>query len=160
MNLVISIFLSLFFFLNQGLSELRGQYIDASKSKENTEKFFNLVSNYNTDNATFLAYKGAGITLKAKYASKAERKELFVQGVTMVEKAIKKEPNNVEVRLIRLSIQENTPKILKYKSNIQEDIKVLISTFDKQSKDLKEYIKKYCKQSKIFTTAEAQNILN
>jgi hypothetical protein len=125
MNLFVSIFFSLFFFLNQGLPELREQYINASKSKESTDVFFNLVSKYNNDNATFLAYKGAAITLKSKFASKSERKELFVQGVTMVEKAIKKEPNNAEVRLIRLSIQENTPKILKYKSNIDEDKKVI-----------------------------------
>jgi hypothetical protein len=160
MNLVASLFFSLFFLLNQGLPELREQYINASKSKENTEKFYTLISKYNNDNATFLAYKGAGITLMSKFASKTERKELFVQGVTMVEKAIKNEPNNAEARLIRLSIQENTPKILKYKSNIEEDKKILIETFNKQPKDLKEYIKKYCKQSNVFTTAEAQIILN
>jgi hypothetical protein len=83
---------------------------------------------------------------------------MFIAGVTMVEKAIKNDPNNIEIRLIRLSIQENTPKILKYKSNITEDKNIIISTFDRQSKDLKVYIKLYVKQSKVFTEEEKKTI--
>ena len=70
----------------------------------------------------------------------------------------KSNPNNVEARLIRLSIQENTPKLLKYKANIDADKKQILLLFDKQSSDLKEYIKNYVKQSKIFTEAEKQQL--
>ena len=62
------------------------------------------------------------------------------------------------MRLIRLSIQENTPKLLKYKANIEADKKQILLLFDKQSSDLKEYIKNYVKQSKIFTEAEKQQL--
>lgn len=147
------------FFLNQGLPEIRGQYINAADSKSNADKFYNLVIKNKEDNVVYLAYKGAATALKSKFSTnKSEKKEMFIAGVTMVEKAIKNDPNNIEIRLIRLSIQENTPKILKYKSNITEDKNIIISTFDRQSKDLKVYIKLYVKQSKVFTEEEKKTI--
>ncbi|MFT6638838.1 MAG: hypothetical protein ACJAYP_001424 [Flavobacterium sp.] len=147
------------FFLNQGLPEIREQYINAADSKSNADKFYNLVIKNKEDNVVYLAYKGAATALKSKFSTnKSEKKEMFIAGVTMVEKAIKNDPNNIEIRLIRLSIQENTPKILKYKSNITEDKNIIISTFDRQSKDLKVYIKLYVKQSKVFTEEEKKTI--
>jgi hypothetical protein len=83
---------------------------------------------------------------------------LFTEGVTLLESMVKADGNNPEIRLIRLSIQENTPKFLKYKGNIEEDKKVILSTFDKQSKELKEYIRIYVNQSKVFTQADKQKI--
>lgn len=160
MKLLTSLFITLFLFFNQGLPEIREQYINASDSKNNAEKFYNLVISNKTDKNVFLAYKGAATTLKSKFVTKkAEKKEMFIEGVGMVEKAVKNDPNNVEIRLIRLSIQENTPKILKYKSNISEDKKIIISNFDTQTKDLKDYIKIYVKQSKIFTEEERNKII-
>jgi hypothetical protein len=154
------ILVSLFFSITQELPEVREQYYSASKSKENAEKFYDLLSKYNKDNKVLLAYKGAATALKSKYTTDRKlKKELFIEGVSIVEKAIKNDPNNAEIRLIRLSIQENTPKILKYKANIEEDKKSLLSTFDKQSQSLKEYIKIYAKQSKVFSEKEKQVIL-
>lgn len=160
MNLLSTLFVTLFLFLNQSLTEIREQYINASDSKNNAEKFYNLVVKYKGDNIVYYAYKGAATSLKSKFITKREeKKKMFIEGVTMVEKAIKNDPKNVEIRLIRLSIQENTPKILKYKSNISEDKKIIISTFDTQTKDLKDYIKTYVKQSKIFTEEERNKII-
>lgn len=160
MKTLFSIIITFSLFLNQGLPELREQYINASASKNNADKFYNLVINSKEDKPVFIAYKGAAIALKSKFEiNRAEKKQLFIEGVSMVEKSIKNDPNNTEIRLIRLSIQENTPKILKYKSNISEDKKLIISTFDKQSKDLKDFIKIYIKQSKIFTEEEKSQII-
>ena len=160
MKLLTTLFISLFFFLVQGLPEIRDQYINASDSKNNTDKFYDLVISNKTDKTVYLAYKGAATALKSKFVTKkAEKKEMFIEGVGMVEKAVKNDTNNAEIRLIRLSIQENTPKILKYKSNISEDKKILISTFDNQTKDLKDYIRTYVKQSKVFTEEEKKKII-
>lgn len=60
--------------------------------------------------------------------------------------------------MIRLSIQENTPKILKYKENIEGDKKQIVLLFERQSSDLKEYIRNYLKQSKAFTAVENQQL--
>ncbi len=89
-----------------------------------------------------------------------EKKELFVEGVKLIESAIKTEPNNLEIRLIRLSIQENTPKILNYKKNITEDKRFIVAQFAKQNQSLKEYVQSFVSQSSVFTAEEKQTILN
>lgn len=161
MKIFVAILCSLFLFLNQDLSSLRESYINASKSKESAEYFNNLVSKNKSDKAIILAYKGAGMALKAKFTTnKKEKKDFFVEGVSKIENAVKKDPDNIEIRIIRLSIQENTPKILKYKSNIPEDKAIIISNFANQSVDLKEYIKIYIKQSKVFSEVEKSKMFN
>ena len=49
----------------------------------------------------------------------------FKKGKGNIEQAIKIEPDNVELRFIRLSIQKNIPSFLGYKSNIDEDIEFI-----------------------------------
>ena len=159
MNVLLSLVLSFFFTLTQDFSDVREQYHAASKSKTAAEKFYDKWHTYNKENKTLLAYKGAALALKSKFATdKKIRKELFVEGVRLLESCVKKEPNNAEIRLIRLSIQENTPKFLKYKANIEEDKKKIMVSFDRESKDLQEYIKLYVKQSKVFTESEKQKL--
>lgn len=159
MKLILSLVfaIALTSFQSYNLSEVRKMYVAASDSKANANKFFETMEKYENTNETLLAYKGVSIAIKAKHAQNIkEKKEFFIKGVTILEAAIKSNPNNIELRLIRLSIQENTPKIMKYKQNIEEDKKQLLLLFDKQSSDLKEYIRNYVNQSKMFTAFEKQ----
>lgn len=150
-----------FFSGNQELVTVRENYILASQSKEKAEEFNRLMVSYSGENKTLLAYKGASIALKAKFASdRKTKKELFTKGITILEQAVKADSNNAEIRLIRLSIQENTPKILNYKANISEDKKLILTTFDKQNKALQEHIKSFIMQSKSFTAQEKELIAN
>ncbi|WP_405347365.1 hypothetical protein [Flavobacterium oreochromis] len=138
---------------------MRNQYEYASKSKNNTEKFYELIQKVNGDSPVIIAYKGAAILLKSRFATnKEERKEQFMLGVKTVEQAVAKDANSVEIRLIRLSIQEHTPKFLKYKSNIEEDKKIILLGFNKQNSGLKEYIQRYVFQSKVFTDFEKSKL--
>ncbi|MBC8883388.1 hypothetical protein H9X57_08010 [Flavobacterium piscinae] len=140
---------------------MRENYILASQSKEKAEEFNKLMVSYSGENKTLLAYKGASIALKAKFASdRKTKKELFTKGITILEQAVKADSNNAEIRLIRLSIQENTPKILNYKANISEDKKLILTTFDKQNKALQEHLKSFIMQSKSFTAQEKELIAN
>lgn len=145
----------------QDLSSVREQYSEATKSQKSAEDFYNLVANASKDNKVMQAYKGAAIALKAKFAKdRKAKKSLFIDGVKLIENAIKSEPNNIELRLIRLSIQENTPKILNYKSNINEDKKLILTNFGKQNQSLKEHIASFVKQSAVFSEIEKKSILN
>ncbi len=152
----------LFFFSGfQDMTTVRENYILASNSKEKAAEFSDDMANYSGDNKTMLAYKGASLALKAKFASdRKTKKDLFIKGAAMLELAVKAEPNNTEIRLIRLSIQENTPKILNYKANIEEDKKLILATFDKQNKSFKEHLKSFVLQSKSFTAQEKELIAN
>lgn len=159
MKFLVTYLFSIVTFLIQDISSIRELYANSSKGKPQAEKFITAGQKLSKDNKTFQAYRGAALSLKSKYTTnKQDRKDFFVEGVTLIENAIKAEPNNVEIRFIRLSIQENTPKFLKYKANINEDKKVIITGFDKQNKELKDYIKLYVKTSKVFTEAEKQKL--
>lgn len=115
------------------------------------------MSKCDKETGVYQAYKGAATALKSRYATDVKtKKKLFIEGVTVVETALKNNPDNAEIRLIRLSIQENTPKILKYKARIGEDKKMLLDSFDQQAPSLKAYIKKYANQSKVFSEQEKQ----
>ncbi|MFK7113743.1 hypothetical protein V3468_04725 [Flavobacterium oreochromis] len=159
MNSILIFFISFFTLLFQNTLDLRNQYEYASKSKNNTEKFYELIQKVNGDSPVIIAYKGAAILLKSRFATnKEERKEQFMLGVKTVEQAVVKDANSVEIRLIRLSIQEHTPKFLKYKSNIEEDKKIILLGFNKQNSGLKEYIQRYVFQSKVFTDFEKSKL--
>lgn len=161
MKLILSLVfaITLTSFQSYNLPDIRKMYVAASNSKANANKFFETMEKYDNTNETLLAYKGASIAIKAKHAhSLKDKKEYFIKGVTVLEALIKSSPNNIELRLIRLSIQENTPKIMKYKQNIDEDKKQIVLLFDKQSNDLKEYVSNYVNQSKIFTAVEKQQL--
>lgn len=160
MKFFLSVFL-IFLSVSQDISTVRENYIDASKSKERAYEFNDSMANYTGDNKTMLAYKGASIALKAKFVSdRKTKKDLFTKGIQILEKALKDDPNNAEIRLIRLSIQENTPKIINYKGNIQEDKQLILTTFDKQNKSLKKYLLTFINQSKSFTTQEKELLKN
>lgn len=161
MKLISSIVFVLTFFTYQSynLQDIRKMYVASSVSKTNALKFYDFMNNYSKNDETLLAYKGASIAIKAKHTlGIKQKKEEFIKGITIVEAVIKSNPNNLEARLIRLSIQENTPKILKYKENIESDKNQIVLLFNKQSGDLKVFIKEYVNQSKIFTEAEKQQL--
>lgn len=147
-------------FSNPELSEVRKLYANAVNSKADGEKLIDLMASVSKDdNKTLVAYKGASLALKGKFSPKKEdKKKYFTEGVKILEQALEKDPKNFEIRLIRISIQENTPKILKYKQNIPEDKAFILSNFSKQNHSLKDFTKLYLKQSKIFSETEKNSL--
>lgn len=110
------------------------------------------------DNMVLVAYKGAVMALSAKYTREnLARKNLFKDGVSLLEYAVTQKPENIEIRCLRLGIQENSPKFLKYKSNIQEDKAFILKQYENtNSKAVKEFVKSYILQSTGFNTEEKQ----
>lgn len=149
--------------LSPELSEVRMAYKEAANNPEKVDSFYKTLINVNKqDNVALVAYKGASIALKAKYAETLkDKKDGFIEGVSYIEFAIEKEPNAIEPRFIRLGIQENTPKILKYKDNIDQDKLFLLKQYKNiSSKNLKDHIIDFMLQSKVFTDQEKQTISN
>ena len=73
----------------------------------------------------------------------------------MIETAIKADSANIEIRYLRLSVQENAPKVLKYYKNIDDDKKFILDSYsDIRSMDLKEIVKDYILKSVIFDENE------
>ena len=160
MKLLISIFCLLFSFSNPDISEIRKLYPDAANSEVTSKEFLLKLSEVtNESNKTLLAYKGSSITISAKFQKKISDKiKTFKVGAKLVEFAIESEPNNIEIRLIRLSIQENVPAIVKYNRNKKEDAVFILSHYKEQSNNLKAYLKSFILQSKSFSPDEKQTI--
>ncbi|MEF9476960.1 hypothetical protein OWR28_03705 [Chryseobacterium sp. 1B4] len=91
--------------------------------------------------------------MEAKIA-KSNRKALVKTGATSLEGIIKSNPNNAELRLIRMSVQENIPKIVGYRGSLKDDKAFLLNNYSKQNTALKGYIKRFAMQSKTITEAE------
>jgi len=145
------------------LNTIRNGYKEAAKDSTKLPAYIKLVSGITKTSETVLVgYKGAGIALKGRYAKKIKvKKQFFVEGVTLIEYAIEKSPKSIELRFIRLGIQENTPKLLKYKGKINEDKSYILSYFETvKSSRLKKNIKEYILHSKVFTTEEKKVFLN
>ena len=67
--------------------------------------------------------------------------ETFNQEKAEIEKAVSLDQDNIEIRLIRLSIKSNAPVILGYKLNIEEDKKLIVANREKfTSEPLKKMI--------------------
>lgn len=104
-----------------GLEEVRLNY---AKAVENKELCREMIERFEkkTKNAIEQAYLGGFQTILAKHAFNPLKKlESFNNGRQTIEAAVQKEPFDVEVRCIRLSVQNNAPSILGYTGNIKED---------------------------------------
>ncbi len=120
---IISIFLliSTFSFATD-IDEVRINYTKCIEDKGLCKSMIDKLENSKYKSATHLAYLGGLRSIWANHASNPLSKlKTFKQGREDIEDAIKKEPQNPEIRFIRLSIQKNAPSFLGYKSNIKED---------------------------------------
>lgn len=89
-----------------------------------------------------LAYSGAFKAIWAKHIFNPFGKlQSFNKGKADIERAVSLDPDNIEIRLIRLSVQSYAPGILGYKGNIEEDKKLIVANREKfNSEPLKKMI--------------------
>lgn len=153
MKLILSFVATFIFFFQSDIEALRNSYAKANDSASNTEKFIGIAEKQSGSDAVTLGYKAAAKIMEAK-VSKGNRKTLVKTGATSLEAIIKSNPNNAELRLIRLSVQENIPKIVGYRGSLKDDKAFLLSNYSKQNAALKNYIKRFALQSKTITEAE------
>lgn len=78
---------------------------------------------------------GSAYTLMAKDAgSPAARADFFNKGVEYMDKAVRKDPNNYRVRMIRANNSKGMPKFLNRRSIAFEDFETLAGLFEKDHK--------------------------
>jgi hypothetical protein len=152
------LFLFLWFFSNPTITEIRKLYTSASNSESNAKEFAAKLTEVDKeDNKTLVAYKGASLTIVSKLEKKvSDKSKKFKEGSSLIEYAVANEPNAIEIRMIRLSVQENVPKIVNYKGNKKEDKEFLLGHYKEQTGALRAYIGDFIAQSKSFTAAEKQ----
>jgi len=158
MKLLMTLFLLVNFAGTPDLATIRKMYSDVAKSETNAKEFTERLSGVsNSDEKILVAYKAASILLESKFESIIGSKiSRFKEGAKLLEATLKSDPNNIEIRMIRLSIQEDVPGITGYKKNIKEDKKFITAHYSEQNAALKEYLKNFVLQSKSFSEKEKQ----
>jgi len=157
MKMLISILFVSFFVLFPNVSEVRKDYVNAIQNKDITFQLNKeLTQIQKTDNKVLVAYKGAVLTLMAKFAeNRSDKKKYFKDGATLINFAVSEKPNNVEIRYIRLGVQENAPKIVSYRKNKEEDKQFILEHYKEvSSKEVKGFIRNFVKESTSFSEVE------
>lgn len=155
-------FFSLLLVSNLDVAEVRALYRKAVESEaEATSLYAKLQGVNENDDKVLVGYKGALTAITAKYEKEVKtKKERFKTGVSLIEYAVSQEPENVELRFIRLSIQQNSPKFLKYKKNISEDKALIFDNLENlENAKLKAHIEDYILYSKNFSEQE-KNVIS
>src|SRR5690606_27585623 len=127
----------------QDLETIRLAYIEAGRDDSKIEAFDALIENITMeDSAVLVGYRGASLALMAKVEKGIKDKtDSFKKGAEFLEYAVKSAPNNIEVRFIRFSVQENSPGRVNYKGSMEEDKSFILENFENiSSPSLKEYI--------------------
>lgn len=148
------------FCASQELEELRTDYPKANKESSFTDALFEILASVSKeDDKTLVGYKGALLTLKAKHAKGfGNKKKYFKAGVELLEFAIESDTKNIEIRCLRLSVQENAPRIVGYKGKIEEDKKFLLNNYAViTDMGVRKFIKGYVQLSEAFSVAEKQS---
>jgi len=159
MNVFYVLFIGFIGVVNIDLISIRSAFQKADESQAKTEELYNSLKDYEKKDPVLLAYKGAAYSLRARFEPNRQlKKKLFTTGAHTLESAVAAAPNNLEIRLLRLIIQENAPKIVKYNSHIAEDKKLIVNNFSKQTTEVKAVIRAYAKRSKVLTTEELKNL--
>ena len=111
---------------------------------------------------TELAYLGAFQAIWANHTiNPISKLSSFKKGKKNIEKAIKQNPNQVEIRFIRLSIQYNIPKMLGYYSDIATDKDFVLKKFKNiENPNLKKLIRDFFEESDLLTKDEKHFLEN
>ena len=142
---IIIVMLSVNISNGQNIEKIRRLYLQSSNNYSKLDSLNYSLSNYKQTNNLMSAYYGVNLILKSKYLKNPFKKiEYFEKGRKILEDAIIKEPDNIELIFLRYTVQKKTPSILMYKKDIEEDYQFIKSELD-STKDQR--LKKYISQT-------------
>lgn len=115
------------------------------------------------DNALLMSYKGAALATTANCKFFPWQKlNIFNKGKDYIEMAVQFEPQNLEIRFVRFTIQSNIPAILNY-DNLEEDKDFILKKLNLQTslvlnKKMVNRIYYYLKNSDELSSKEKNNL--
>lgn len=152
----LKILLTLFFTSNNADFIKKDLFYEAISSN-NEIKIDKLLTTLETSNKSNLnqAYIASLKMKKSDFETILKIKiSIFKDGANTLDSLILKSSNHLEMRFLRLIIQENAPKILKYNTSIQKDKEYIINFYKDQKNDLQKHILQYAKNSQIINEAD------
>ena len=105
------------------ISEVRELYLSAYASENDCNDFGNKLNNTEKKSILIKGYKGCFYFIKCQFIKNPFKKlKYFDKGKELLESAIKEDPQSVELKFLRYSIQKNLPRFLLYYENIEKDL--------------------------------------
>lgn len=137
------------------LNTVRNDFNKGVKDEELCKKHLEVLEK-KADSPVERGYAAAYHMFMAKHTSNPFKKmSYFKDGKNKLEKELKANPNNVELRFIRLSIQYHIPKYLGYHHEIEKDKDFVMNNLHKlNDKYTKDKIYKYLKGANMYTADE------
>lgn len=148
--LIITLLISLCTYSDDTVKNCRDYYYNVCLNETSVEDFnAYLKLQRDHENVVIKGYQSVIWFLKADYYINPFQKwKFFKKGKESLDFLIKKNPNNTELRFLRLTVQENIPKFLSY-NNISKDRKFLNDQLKMISdQDLHSRISTYLKNTK------------
>jgi len=165
MKNIICIVLFSFFCINsfsndKKVAEIRGIFYALSLDSENTEKELAALREIKNPSGIIIAYEAAMEALMAKVEWNPFMKVSHVkESQKIFDRALAADPNNVEIRFLRFSVEWHLPKWLGLSKHMQDDKDFLmanLNNFDISciSDDMKNFINTFLKESGWFSEKE------
>lgn len=113
-----------------GAGSLQELFFNA-KTDAGIRKFYQAAQGTGDNRALTLAYKGAATAMYAGVASSvADKLSYFRAGRKLLESAVQKDPDQAEIRFLRLAVQVKAPGILGYSGDIRTDADFIIRALE------------------------------
>ncbi len=126
--------------------------------------FYKKVAAHKMATATITAYEAAAKALIAKHSWNPVTKiGSLKEALTLLEHAVQSDQTNLEIRFLRLYIENSLPSYIGTKDNIETDKKMILDNIDKLdasdlNADIVQYILKYMSTAVACTTDEIKVI--
>lgn len=143
------------------VNEVRSLFLKSSTDEASCKKLLLILDQYDGfDNVTFSAYKACATMMMAKYCFNPVTKlSYFNKGKSLLEKCVRSQSENIEVRYLRFTVQTFSPDFLGYNTSIQEDKGFLLKHLSSlKDMPLKEMIFSFLNTSKHLSSIEKHNL--
>lgn len=102
----------------------------AIESSAVTDSLYLALKSERAENPLIVAYMGTLEALKAKHSWNPYNKLRYVSlSQKTMKKAVDRDPNNLEIRFMRFTIQHYTPAFLGFSKDLEEDRKAIVRQF-------------------------------
>ena len=143
------------------VSQLRDLFYKAAINKNSSRKLAKILDHVDDKSTPILVcYKGVADMIQAKHVlNPISKLSMFNSGKTLIEEAIKRDPDDLEMRFLRFSIQSNLPGFLGYKEELFADKAKLVNEVGTlEDEELKRSIVAYLFSSKYCTELEIKKL--
>lgn len=118
------------FGVEQNLEMVRSKYGQAVYSERICDELLSVSEKEKASNPILLAYHAALLGIKAKHAWNPYTKLSYVKEFEKeINEAVKKMPNDIEIRFLRYNIEVNIPAIVGLQKHEQEDLNMMYQLF-------------------------------